>query len=187
MPLSKHTILFGGSFSPPHIGHQVACLWMTEALGAKVILVPTFNHPNKNLIDIDYRIEMCKIMASPFGNKVSVSDIEKRLPVPSRTYNLIQEYKERNIVLAIGSDLVNQVENWYRWNDIQKMVKILVVGRNNNDNDYSKIECECFHYPIELSAISSSEIRSMINNRKDITGLVPSRIKKYIYEQGLYK
>lgn len=187
MPLSGQVILYGGSFSPPHMGHQIACLWMTEALGASVTLIPTFKHPDKELVDFNHRVEMCKLMAEPFGNKVVVSDIERRLPVPSRIYNVLQEYKASNIVLAIGSDLINQVENWYRWDDIQKMAKILVIGRNNNDNVYSKVDYNYFHYPIELSTISSSKVRQMILDGKDIAGLVPRKIKKYIDKCGLYR
>ena len=185
MPLTGQFVLYGGSFNPPHVGHQIACLWLTQALNAQdVIIIPTFDHPDKtNLVDFDHRVEMCRLLAKSL-KRVSVSDIEHTLPVPSRTINVLDRYPGGNRVLAIGSDLLDEVESWEQWNRIKRTTKIVIIGRNNFNED--NVPFECYHYPVELSAISSSEIRKRIFNSEDITGLVPVRIKKYIKKHGLY-
>jgi len=61
----------------------------------------------------------------------------------------------------------------------------VVVGRSGAgraDHDY-----EVFEYPVELSSISSSQIRGQIRRGKGLTGFVPSKIKDYIEENSLYK
>ncbi|KKM15042.1 hypothetical protein LCGC14_1700030 [marine sediment metagenome] len=185
MPLTGQIVLYGGSFNPFHFGHQISCLWLTQALNAQeVIIVPTFDHPGKsNLIDFDRRLKMCELSVKPL-KRVSVSDIERSLPVPSRTINLIDHYKCSNLVLAIGSDLIKEVEGWKQWDRIKSMAKIVVIGRNDFNNN--EIPYECYHYPVELSTISSSEIRKLASKWEDITGLVPSRVRKYIEKNRLY-
>jgi len=185
MPLTGQCVLYGGSFNPPHVGHQIACLWLTQTLNAQdVVIIPTFDHPDKtNLADFDHRIKMCELLAKPL-KRVGVSDIERSLPVPSRTINVIDAYPGVNIALAIGSDLLEEVEGWEQWSRIKSIVKIVVIGRSNFDSN--KIPCECYHYPIELSAVSSSDIRERLAKEQDTTGLVPKRVKKYIKKHRLY-
>ena len=101
MPLTNHIAIFGGSFDPPHFGHQLSCLWLISALNAKAVVVaPTFEHCfGKKLTDFNHRREMCERMCellSPMNagddydrREVWVSNIEARLPKPNLTYNLI--------------------------------------------------------------------------------------------------
>ena len=185
MPLTKQLVLFGGSFNPPHIGHAMICVWLKQALNARgIIMVPTFQHAfNKKSIHFDHRFKMCKLLAKTL-NGVSVSNIERHLSTPNRTYDTIKQYTCSNLALVIGSDLVMEVHRWYKWGEIQKMVKVIVVGRVGS-KDYN-IPPNWYHYPITLSSTSSSDIRKMISDNKDIVGLVPSKVEKYIRKNDLY-
>lgn len=201
MPLSGYTVIYGGSFNPPHIGHQIACMWMTEALNAKeVVVVPTYKHAfGKELVDFEHRIAMCELMTNlwpkdycsaaypPEGKgRVWVSDIEKILPHPNITLNTVKEFKKyyNKVAVAIGSDLLHDLDEWTGWDEVIKLAKIIVVGRTGGghaDHDYNM-----FEYPVELSAVSSSQVRGQVRRGKDIVGLVPATIKQYIEENGLY-
>ena len=59
--------LFGGSFNPPHIGHQMACLYVLETSSCKELwMVPTFRHPfDKALAPFEDRFEMCRRASLP--------------------------------------------------------------------------------------------------------------------------
>src|SRR5207247_5501171 len=61
--------LFGGSFNPPHIGHQMACLYVLETSSCKELwMVPTFRHPfDKALAPFEDRFEMCRRAAVRIG------------------------------------------------------------------------------------------------------------------------
>ena len=78
MEITGTTAILGGSFNPPHISHQMACLYLLEALAADgVLLVPACHHPfGKSLVSFEHREAMCEILARPFGGRVELSDVE---------------------------------------------------------------------------------------------------------------
>lgn len=204
MSLKGYSVIYGGSFSPPHIGHQIAAMWMVEALGAdEVIVVPTYKHAfGKELLSFEHRVAMCKLMCKqwewqnpmtlalmddPTPGRVWVSEVERDLPHPNITLNTVRRFKNvrENLAVAVGSDLLHDLDEWTGWNDVMDLAKIVVVGRMGSghaDHDY-----DLYQYPVELSAVSSSQIRGQIRRGKDITGLVPASIKEYIKAKGLYK
>ena len=52
--------LFGGSFNPPHVAHQMVALYVLETQPVDELwFVPTYAHPfGKALVDYDHRIAM---------------------------------------------------------------------------------------------------------------------------------
>ena len=43
----RRVAFFGGSFNPPHVAHQMACLYVLETQPVDAVLVaPTWRHPN---------------------------------------------------------------------------------------------------------------------------------------------
>ena len=94
MSLKDYTIIFGGSFDPPHSGHQAIIGWLINSLGAKEIIVcPTFQHCfGKQLSEFDRRLTMCDIMIEPFKHKCWVSDVEYSMPSPNLTANLLKTF-----------------------------------------------------------------------------------------------
>jgi len=191
MSLTKHIAIYGGSFDPPHIGHQIACMWLTEALNAElVVVVPTYEHYfGKNLIDFSHRMRMCELMIDRFPNDdIGVSSAEERLPKPNTTLGLVEDvkkfYPDNQIEVVIGTDLIPSLHKWHNWDKVAEQARIVAVGRTGFGN--AKSPYDIYQYPIELSAVSSSSIRDRIKGGKDITGMVPLKIKRYIEEHGLY-
>jgi nicotinate-nucleotide adenylyltransferase len=203
MPLTNHIAIYGGSFNPPHIGHQTACLWLISALNAKAVMVaPTYEHYfGKELADFEHRMEMCQLMCSYVNfiypndeyeneREIFVTDIEKELPKPNTTLNLVNgvkkiDYcKDSQIAVVIGSDLVPELHKWHEWEKVAAENKIVAVGRSGFSNAESPLDI--YQYPVELSAVSSSDIRERIAKGEPITGLVPHEIERYIYGQNLY-
>jgi nicotinate-nucleotide adenylyltransferase len=202
MPLTNHVAIFGGSFDPPHIGHETAVIWLMSALNATVVeIVPTFEHCfGKQLTDFEHRLEMCRIafdkydsIFARYGKEeqgVFVNDIERKLPKPNITYNLVKAiqsevyYEDHEFAVAVGSDLVPELHTWEKWNEVSKMAKIVALGRSGFES--TRTPFKIYQYPIELSAVSSSEIRDNIKRGESITGLVPHNVERYIYENKLY-
>ena len=189
MPLTDHLAIYGGSFDPPHIGHQITCMWLIEALNAQFVhVVPTFEHCfGKKLIDFEHRMEMCRRMSEPFRGLVCASDAERDLPKPNITYNLLQYYKgySDNIAVIIGSDLIPDLDKWTKWKEVSEEAIVIAIGRSGFKNVSTPLDV--YQYPVELSAVSSSDVRKRIADGQDITGLVSKSVKEYIEEHGLYK
>lgn len=184
MSLAGTTVMFGGSFNPPHLGHQMACLYLLEGCGAEAVwLLPSFRHPfGKPLADFNHRFAMCEAMADALGGRVQVHDVERTLAGAGRTYDIVvhlqNAYPAMRFALAIGADLLGECDQWYRWSELCARVQVVVVGREG--------------YPAQGDAvampnISSSALRARLARGDSVRGLVPIKVAGYIAEHGLYR
>src|SRR5512146_215517 len=73
--------LFGGSFNPPHVGHQLLALYVLETEPVDELwLVPCWRHPfEKELAPFEHRLRMTEAAAAALGPRARVSDVEARL------------------------------------------------------------------------------------------------------------
>ena len=184
MPLSGHTVIYGGSFDPPHLSHQMACLYLLEGLGAEAVwVVPVFGHPfGKMMSDFRHRFAMCQAMARALSPRVTVLDVEQRLGGPSRTHTTVSHLQttrpDLKFALAIGADLMADTPRWYLWPAIEAMLPVVVIGRTGYPSYDSKVA---------LPAISSTDIRRAIGEGQSIEGQVPTQVARYIAQSGLYR
>src|SRR4051812_26752381 len=67
--VAMRVAIFGGSFNPPHVGHQLAALWVLETAGVDELwFVPAFVHPfEKALAPFEDRRRMCERAAAALG------------------------------------------------------------------------------------------------------------------------
>ena len=94
MPLTGYTVIYGGSFDPPHIGHATACKWLIEALNAKEVhVLPTYKHVfDKELAPFKDRIAMCDSLKLWDNDNIKVRTTECLLSSPNLTINLVRPY-----------------------------------------------------------------------------------------------
>jgi nicotinate-nucleotide adenylyltransferase len=178
--------LFGGSFNPPHVAHQMLALYVLETARIDQIwFVPCWRHPfQKPLAPFENRLRMCELAAKGLGTRARVTEIERTIGGPSRTLNTVRRLRKlhpsHNYSLVIGSDLVAEVPTWYRAADLQALVSFIVVGRRaaKGAADYT---------PVTLPEVSSSEVRHLLRAGKSPEGLVPRAVLDYIYRHGLYR
>ena len=185
MQLAGHTVVYGGSFNPPHLGHQMTCLYLLEALGADAVwVVPALKHPfGKELGDFDSRVAMCELMVAPFGRRARVSRVEEQVGQSGRTYDTLltlrQTHPDLTFALAVGADILREAPQWYRWCDLEAMVPVVVIGRPGFPSPRAT--------PVEMPAVSSAELRRRLVSGGSIEGLVPATVAEYIRHQGLYR
>ena len=95
-------------------------------------------------------------------------------------------YKE--IELIIGYDNLVVFDKWYKPNEIFETAKVVVMKRSI-DKEHEK-DHEFYDKAIIVDTpyieISSTEIRERVKNNLPIDFLVPDKVKKYIFENGLY-
>src|SRR5215813_12618933 len=111
--------LFGGSFNPPHVAHQLVALYVLETQPVDELwFVPTFAHPfGKQLADYEHRIAMCELTAAALGDRARVSRAEAELAarpgfVASHTLDLVEHVAARGVAprLVIGSDILRDTD-----------------------------------------------------------------------------
>jgi nicotinate-nucleotide adenylyltransferase len=184
--------LFGGSFNPPHIAHQLACLYVRETAAVdEVWMVPTFRHPwaeghdapahpiKQELAPFDDRFEMCRRAAARLPG-VTVSRVEAELGGESRTLLTVQHLRKTRpgdaFTLVVGADLVAERHLWFGYRELEQLVDFFVLGRAGHGGP-----------PPELPAVSSTDIRAALRRGDDVSRLVSQGVLSYIRERGLYQ
>ncbi len=175
--------LFGGSFNPPHVAHQMVALYVLETAGVDELwMVPAFQHPfDKSLAPFDHRLAMCEAAAVALGRRVKVSAVERDLGVESRTLRTVrrlqQEFPAHTFSLVIGADLIHEVPTWYAGEELQRTVPFIVVGRTGFDVEGK----------LALPRLSSTEVRDALLAGRSVDGLVSRSVLDYIQAHNLYK
>jgi nicotinate-nucleotide adenylyltransferase len=179
--------LYGGSFNPPHVAHQMVALYVLETAPVDALwLVPACKHAlGKPLAPFEDRLRMCELAAAALGARVRVSDIERAIGGESRSLRTVrrlqQEHPEHVFSLVIGADLVAEVPGWQGGDELQRTVPFIVVGRRGAGGG-SVPAADA----VEMPAVSSTEIRDRLGSGKSVAGLVPRGVLDYIYGRHLY-
>lgn len=194
--------IYGGSFSPVHNGHVRAVRAFMEQMQLDfVYVIPTYLPPHKSqdgVADASHRFRMCELA---FGDVdgVVVSDIEIRRGGKSYTVETLRELygEDRRLFLLMGTDMMLTLGNWYCADEIFRLCYPVYMRRETDDSlnekivekisqylrDYGKVVRRIVEDPIETS---STEIRAMVKEGRDISSLVPSKVVEYIRENRLY-
>ncbi len=167
--------VFGGSFDPPHIGHEAIIYKALKNLDIdKLIIVPTFLNPFKNNSSFN-PITRLKLIKKLFCNnkKIQICDyeIKQNEAVPTiRTIKYLKnkEEKTKKIYLIIGADNIKNLHLWDNYSELKRLVTFVVATRNNIKIDNFKI------LNIDYD-ISSTRIRENL----DIT-LIPNKIQQKV-------
>jgi nicotinate-nucleotide adenylyltransferase len=175
--------LFGGSFNPPHVAHQLVALYVLETQPVDELwMIPCFQHPfEKTLEPFADRLEMCRRAAQGLGGRVRVSAVEGDLGGESRTLRTVQALQAihpgHQFSLIIGSDLQAETASWYRAEELRRLVPFVVVGRGGHDTGVTAVT---------MPEISSSDVRRRLREGLPVDQVVPRGVLDYIRERGLY-
>jgi nicotinate-nucleotide adenylyltransferase len=176
--------LFGGSFNPPHVAHQLAALYVLETAPVDALwFVPAFEHAfGKPLAAFEDRLAMCELAAAALGPRARVSDVERAIGGRSLTLHTVRRlaelHPEHAFSLVIGSDLQGDVSTWYRGDELARTIPFIVVGRPGGAAPPGAVV---------MPDVSSSAVRAALASGQSVDGLVPRAVLDYIMRKGLYK
>ena len=179
--------LFGGSFNPPHVAHQLAALYVLETAAVDALwFVPAFEHAfGKPLVAFEDRLAMCQLAADALGPRVQVSDVERSLGGRSLTLRTVRRltelHPEHAFSLVIGSDLTGDVPSWYRGDELARAIPFIVVGRRGGRTGEGEPE------QVVMPDVSSTAVRAALAAGKSPDGLVARAVLDYIRRKGLYQ
>mgnify|MGYP006276300519 CR=1 FL=1 len=186
--------LFFGSFNPIHIGHLAMANYFVEFSDLdRIWMIVSPQNPFKSKNDLLPENDRYKMVEKTLSGDpdISVSDIEFKLPKPSYTIDTLNylksSYDNHEFVLIIGSDNLNYFYKWKNNEELINNYQIYVYPRLGDDpNQYTD------KYPLNIVdapfiEISSSFVRSAIENGKDIRYFVPGEAYRYIKEMHLYE
>lgn len=177
------TGLYGGSFNPIHNGHIAIARQMIEKAGLdEVWFMVSPQNPLKErntLLDDAKRLEMAR-KALEEQPRLKACDYEFALPRPSYTWHTLQslwrDYPDREFVLMIGADNWAHFGRWYHADDIMRTCNILIYPRRGYNVDALSLPARAQLVDTGLYDVSSTEIRQLIKEGRDISRLVPTDI-----------
>jgi nicotinate-nucleotide adenylyltransferase len=178
------TLLYGGSFDPPHIAHvEIPHEAMKFLQFDNILYVPAFQSPLKEKTPSNnhHRVAMLKLALAgcPWA---SISTIELDRKGTSYTIETIEALKDEydELRLLIGADQWAQFKNWRRWEDVITLANPAIMPRDNFEVSDDRV------LPIQPIDTGSTDIRQLIQDGKSIEELVLPEVAQYIAEHQLY-
>jgi len=176
--------LLGGSFNPPHVAHVMAAWWALATQGVREVwLLPSYRHPfGKQLAPFEDRLEMCRLAAAAVrGAHVCGAEAELASdPLCGKTARTLEHLRAKHpdldFALLVGADILPETATWYRWDRVNELARVIVVGREGYEGGAE----------LRLPAISSSLVRERLGRGEDVSALVPRRVVDYVRQRGLY-
>lgn len=204
------TLVFGGTFDPPHRRHAEMVAAAADFLGcAYVVIVPAGQSPLRDghaAAPSEHRLAMA---ARAFGGirGAMIDPREMNRPGDSFTVDTLREIaRERgatrdDLVLLIGADQAMQFDLWREWREIdQRLATIAVMPRPPLTADalavqladkYSRLGEDGERWkrsvlPFEPLDLSATAIRTRLRAGEGISDLVSLSVEEWIREHGLY-
>jgi nicotinate-nucleotide adenylyltransferase len=196
-------MLFGGSFNPPHLGHQqMAETVLKEKLADQLWYLPVGKHDfAKQVVSAQQRLEMLELIlpkiGEPFFGQIKIEDCEIRYFATSYTATTLDylsaRYPEHQFSFLMGSDNLTEFHLWF--------------DQKGRDYHYLLDNYPVFVYPrvnyplkplyegmiplssLEAVAVSSTQVRKALSSRDkktDLKQLLDERIINYIRKHHLY-
>lgn len=183
--------IYGGTFDPIHDAHLAAARLAAERFALeRVLFVPAAQPPHKTAgarAPYQDRLRMVEL-ACAGEPRFEASRLEERA---ARSYSIETLERVRanlapadELFFIIGADAFAEIHTWWRWQEVLRAVRFLVVSRPGHE----------YHVPPgarvdrldELdSKISSSDIRAALAAGREPEG-APRAVREYIAARGLY-
>jgi nicotinate-nucleotide adenylyltransferase len=200
---NKNIGLFFGTFNPVHVGHLILANFMAQQPELdKVWMVVTPKNPFKSkdtLLEDVHRLALVReaIDSNPL---LEPSSIEMDLPQPNYTVNtlaiLTEKYPEKKFTLIMGEDNLRSFHKWKNHEVILENHDIMVYPRVYTQSEKVELDIktkEFLKHPkvklvdAPLMKISSSLIREMIKEGKDVQYMLTPEVFKYVDEMNFYR
>ena len=139
--------IYGGTFDPIHLGHLRVITQLIEKKLVDQLLVVPAGEPllreNAPIATAQQRRTMWQLaladLPAAVANKVQVNPIEVLRIGPSYAIDTVeavaQNFPDDTIVLVIGQDAAEKLDQWHRIDELRGMVEFLIIGRPGYSGD----------------------------------------------------
>lgn len=203
MDRPERIAVYGGTFSPPHVGHVRAARAFLEAVHPdRLLIIPDYLPPHKNIdggASASDRYEMCRLA---FGDLpgTEISDMEIRRAGKSYTSDTLTVLTRpgREIFLLCGTDMFLTLNEWHDPQTVFALCTPCVVRRESDAAAQVRIERAMADYserygkrgiaiPSDVIEISSSDLRDLLaNDKENAKNYLPNQVFNYILKKRLY-
>lgn len=181
--------LYGGTFDPIHNGHLHVITQLIERKLVDRLLVLPAGEPRLRehapVAQGSDRRAMCQqavnSLAPEIKSHVEVNPIEILREGPSYSIDTVEAvaatYPDDQLVLIVGSDAYQKIDQWHRAEELKKMVEFIVIDRPGFAGQSANGSST---HDLDAIEVSATEIRSGLSQE------VPAAVAAYIKEHNLY-
>ena len=206
--------VFGGTFNPVHYGHLRSALELTERLGLDHLrLMPCAVPPHREApsCGAQQRADMVELAVKD-EPQLRCDTRELGRVGASYTIDSLQELRAElgagcSLCMVIGCDALLKLDSWHRWEELLELAHIVVIARpgwhfpeagvvadwlaNHRTQDHGILRTRaCGSVLVEELrplAISSTEIRDLLQSGRSVRYLLPEPVLGYIETRQLYQ
>ncbi len=205
--MKTRTLVFGGTFDPPHTAHTTLPPLVAARLGcARIIYIPAAANPLKTDLDVtaaEHRLAMLRLAVADVPG-AQVSTIELDRPGPSYMIDTLRSLRSRvgdktDLVLLIGSDQAMSFHDWKDWARIIELATPAVMVRPPLDMAAFRRQLAERYEPDEVERwlgyavavpqldVDATSVRRRLASGGDVRGLLQPDVLAYAREHGLYR
>lgn len=203
--------IYGGTFDPVHYGHLRTALEVQELFGLQQVrLIPCFQPPHREQpsVSAEHRLRMLRLAVAD-EPVLEVDERELQRGGPSYMVDTLRslraEFDAVPLLLFIGSDAFQAIRSWHRWRNLFDYAHIVVIDRPGSDAAAALGEpflqsrvCASkqdlakrpggylFFQNVTQLAISATQIRQAIGDKRNPRFLLPDAVLRYIRRHRLY-
>lgn len=199
--------LFGGTFDPPHRGHLTAACAVRDRFDLdRVLLAPAAVQPLKPdgaHAPFADRLRMVELLcAGTPGLEASTIDGPQPGAAPNYTIDTLRRLRAQlaaaghgsaELFLIAGADAFLHIREWKQPGDLLREARWIVVSRPGFDlrlldtlgltpQQRARIDT----LPDFADPVSATELRDLLRDRQDVSGLIPAPVLDYIRTHHLY-
>ena len=128
--------LFGGTFDPPHVGHEMIVDEVLKALHVEVVfVVPAYLNPFKSEFYAPADVRLGWLRKLFRGNdRIEIVDFEvkqKRAVASIETVKyLLKKHNLEKLYLIIGADNYEKLHMWSGYDELKNLVEFVIASRD---------------------------------------------------------
>ncbi len=186
--------VYGGTFDPIHVAHLAVAAQAMHQLQLDRVMFVVANVPwqkaqQRHVSDADARLAMVNAaIDGHLGFESSRIEIDRG--GPSYTADTLSDLAApgRELFLIIGSDLVDELITWNRWEEIPPRCTLAVCHRPGEE-ERGELAPGWQSVTVRSPAleISSTELRAMAREGRPLDFLVPAPVLDVIESRSLYR
>lgn len=188
-----HITLFGGSFNPPHLGHQIVLAQAFELIPNldEIWLLPEYQHSfskNAVLAPVKHRLAMTKFLLN-HKIKLQTCCLDQKMSgntIEHITY-LKDQFPQHQFSFLLGSDNLVSFHLWPKYKILLQLIPFYIYPRAGYSFQPLYPNMHPLIHPLQIiTNISSTVIRQRLRNKLTINHLLPQPIAAYLTKNSLF-
>ena len=181
------TVLFGGAFDPPHLGHVAVADAARKRFGVEGLVVLVSERPAHRAVHASAEDRLALARAAFPADDVHLD------PYP-RTVELLRAERFDDPVFLVGADQFRGFLAWTEPAEVLERTRLAVATRPGYPRDELDAVLGLLERPervvffeIEPNTAASTDVRARAAAGEPLDGLVPTAVARLVSERGFYR